>query len=70
MRNIKGIVGAVIAIVLADGAFKMESNNVIMVSNSIGYGVQKTDMDVSRVVPTGVENAPRTLSVVYWRRIS
>jgi len=43
------------------------SGNTASVS---GYTDLKISFDSSRVVPTGNENSPRTLSVNYWRRVS
>jgi len=35
-----------------------------------GGGSESANMDASRVVPTGVDNAPSTFNVNYWRLIN
>jgi hypothetical protein len=70
LRPIKGRNGAVAyGSSISDGALFSSVAN----SNSFGgsgYGFGYNDLDISRAVPTGSENSPRTLSIIYWRRVN
>jgi len=52
---------------VATGAFYIGSH--LMGLSSGGNYINTMLMDLARAVPTGAENAPRTLSVIYWRRV-
>ena len=57
----------------ATGALSVESGGIgypILIYDPITTAAGFIRMKLSRVVPTGPENSPRTLSVLYWRRVA
>jgi len=43
-------------------------NNVVSGQSTVGDASLRFSLDSSRIVPTGLENSPRTLSERFWRR--
>jgi len=71
IRNFAGAVGEGRGFVGGSGPFYCYAIS----GNQAGTGgtasaIIRIDFDPSRVVPTGVDNAPITLSVILWRRIN
>jgi hypothetical protein len=57
---------------ISNGAFSSESvASIASTAGQIAASMPtKFNMDTAKVVPVGEENAPRNLSVNYWRRVS
>jgi hypothetical protein len=52
----------------ADGAFQFNTQQGIIVTGMAGW-YSGARIDTSLILPTGNDNAPRTLPVRYWRLV-
>jgi hypothetical protein len=75
IRNVSGEFGGTFGngdnIKPEKGAFsRLWQSNSVSTSGALNVGVVANEMNLSRVVPTGLENSPRTLSCCYWQRVA
>ena len=71
IRNITGTTPVTVTLELhSEGALYIINHTNTNVNYGGSWGSGNIALDLSRVVPVGPENSPRTLSVLYWRRVA
>jgi hypothetical protein len=71
IRKIEGTIGHIEYVINALTGVFTQTNNITGIrstaSSNSNAGIK---FDSTKVVPTGLENSPRTLSSRYWRRVA